>query len=229
MKKPMKAAGPLIFAAAIAAAVLISVSGIRCYAVLTGSMEPVLPVGSLLVVVPMSFDELKVGQDITYKTAGGTVTHRIVAIDQAARTVTTQGLTNNVADTPVTAENIVGRVHLCLPWMGYPVKILNDTKRSFALEKRKKRTNRCCLWRQQGWPLCCCSVWRLPCWHKERRENLLLTSGAASLKRILRKVTAQRIRRKTKHQLPRHQRLYRHRMKARRFPTQRRKVPNQAN
>ena len=83
MKKPMKAAGPLIFAAAIAAAVLISVSGIRCYAVLTGSMEPVLPVGSLLVVVPMSFDELKVGQDITYKTAGGTVTHRIVAIDQA--------------------------------------------------------------------------------------------------------------------------------------------------
>ena len=126
MKKPMKAAGPLIFAAAIAAAVLISVSGIRCYAVLTGSMEPVLPVGSLLVVVPMSFDELKVGQDITYKT------HRIVAIDQAARTVTTQGLTNNVADTPVTAENIVGRVQLCLPWMGYPVKILNDTKRSFA-------------------------------------------------------------------------------------------------
>lgn len=119
----MKAAGPLIFAAAIAAAVLISVSGIRCYAVLTGSMEPVLPVGSLLVVVPMSFDELKVGQDITYKTAGGTVTHRIVAIDQAARTVTTQGLTNNVADTPVTAENIVGRVQLCLPWMGYPVKI----------------------------------------------------------------------------------------------------------
>ena len=113
-------------------AVLISVSGIRCYAVLTGSMEPVLPVGSLLVVVPMSFDELKVGQDITYKTAGGTVTHRIVAIDQAARTVTTQGLTNNVADTPVTAENIVGRVQLCLPWMGYPVKILNDTKRSFA-------------------------------------------------------------------------------------------------
>lgn len=96
VKKPMKAAGPLIFAAAIAAAVLISVSGIRCYAVLTGSMEPVLPVGSLLVVVPMSFDELKVGQDITYKTAGGTVTHRIVAIDQAARTVTTQGLTNNV-------------------------------------------------------------------------------------------------------------------------------------
>lgn len=66
VKKPMKAAGPLIFAAAIAAAVLISVSGIRCYAVLTGSMEPVLPVGSLLVVVPMSFDELKVGQDITY-------------------------------------------------------------------------------------------------------------------------------------------------------------------
>ena len=65
VKKPMKAAGPLIFAAAIAAAVLISVSGIRCYAVLTGSMEPVLPVGSLLVVVPMSFDELKVGQDIT--------------------------------------------------------------------------------------------------------------------------------------------------------------------
>lgn len=40
---------------------------------------------------------------------------------------------------------------------------------------------------------------------------------------------SQRIRRKTKHQLPRHQRLYRHRMKARRFPTQRRKVPNQAN
>ena len=79
-----------------------------------------------------SFDELKGGQDITYKTAGGTVTHRIVAIDQAARTVTTQGLTNNVADTPVTAENIVGRVQLCLPWMGYPVKILNDTKRSFA-------------------------------------------------------------------------------------------------
>lgn len=43
MKKPMKAAGPLIFAAAIAAAVLISVSGIRCYAVLTGSMDLYCP------------------------------------------------------------------------------------------------------------------------------------------------------------------------------------------
>ena len=132
VKKPMKAAGPLIFAAAIAAAVLISVSGIRCYAVLTGSMEPVLPVGSLLVVVPMSFDELKVGQDITYKTAGGTVTHRIVAIDQAARTVPTPALTNHVAEPHVKAEINVGKVHLSLPWMGYPVKILNDTKRSFA-------------------------------------------------------------------------------------------------
>lgn len=119
-------------AAIIAAAVLASASGIRCYAVLTGSMEPELPVGSLLVVVPMSFDELKIGQDITYKTTGGTVTHRIVSIDGAARTVTTQGLANNVADTPVQAENIVGRVQLCLPWLGYPAKILNETKRSFA-------------------------------------------------------------------------------------------------
>jgi len=123
----------LLFAAAIiAAAALASVNGIRCYAVLTGSMEPELPLGSLLVVVPTPFAKLEVGQDITCKTAGGTVTHRIVAIDREARTVTTQGLTNNVADAPVKAENIVGRVQLCLPWMGYPVKILNDTKRSFA-------------------------------------------------------------------------------------------------
>ena len=132
-KQTEKAVIPFLFAAAIiAAAVLASASGIRCYAVLTGSMEPERPVGSLLVVVPMSFDELKIGQDITYKTTGGTVTHRIVSIDGAARTVTTQGLANNVADTPVQAENIVGRVQLCLPWLGYPAKILNETKRSFA-------------------------------------------------------------------------------------------------
>lgn len=57
--------------------------GYRPTAVLTGSMEPVYHVGSVIFVQEVEPEEIKVGDVITFSTAGMSypTTHRVVSID----------------------------------------------------------------------------------------------------------------------------------------------------
>ena len=90
-------------------------------AVLTPSMEPELPVGSLLVILPTEYEHLKKGDDITYVRDESLtlVTHRIVEKDDKTRCLTTRGIANNINDFPTSYENVVGKVCLCIPMFGY--------------------------------------------------------------------------------------------------------------
>lgn len=92
-------------------------------AVLTGSMEPELPVGSLLVIKPVSYGEINIGDDITYVSDKNLtlVTHRVVAKDDGTREITTKGLANNMPDAPTIYENVVGKVIFHIPVVGYLV------------------------------------------------------------------------------------------------------------
>lgn len=101
--------------------------GFQIFTVLSGSMEPDLPVGSLVYVQSVDPTTLQVGDDISYLVAENTVvTHRIVEIlpdeeDPSILRFSTQGIANETVDTtpPVHMNNIIGKVAFHLPLLGY--------------------------------------------------------------------------------------------------------------
>lgn len=95
--------------------------GVEMKAVLTGSMEPELPVGSLLIVKPTPYEDIAVGDDITFVRDERLtlVTHRVIEKDDETRRLTTQGIANNTADAPTSYENVLGKVAFHIPYIGY--------------------------------------------------------------------------------------------------------------
>ena len=112
----------LIALALIAAALFVpKFLGYDQFAVLSGSMEPNIHVGAIVYAKEADPETLEVGDVITYQISGDTmVTHRIVAIDEAATSVTTKGDANEAEDaSPVSYENIVGKYAFNIPYLGY--------------------------------------------------------------------------------------------------------------
>jgi signal peptidase len=93
------------------------VFGWSCASVLTGSMEPQIEPGDL--VVSREQESYAVGDVVTYLTeTGSSVTHRVVAVSDEGL-LTTRGDANNVDDSqPVEPANVVGAVVLVLPGVG---------------------------------------------------------------------------------------------------------------
>jgi signal peptidase len=101
-------------------------TGSTPYTVLTGSMRPGMPPGSLVVTRPVEAADLKVGDAITYQMRSGepeVVTHRIISISRTLggeALFTTQGDANPVPDeTNVKAGQIRGAVWYSIPLLGY--------------------------------------------------------------------------------------------------------------
>lgn len=112
----------MILLAAIAAILIVpSLMGYKSMAVLSGSMEPGIPVGSIIYVGKTDPAELKVGDIVTYQISGETmVTHRVEAIDYDNRQITTKGDANENADaSPVDFTSVVGKASFHLPFIGY--------------------------------------------------------------------------------------------------------------
>ena len=95
--------------------------GYTQYAVVSGSMEPGIPVGAIVYDKDVDLSKLQVGDVITYRLHKDTlVTHRVAAINQAAGTVTTKGDANETADgSPVPFEAIIGVRAFQIPWLGF--------------------------------------------------------------------------------------------------------------
>jgi signal peptidase I len=95
------------------------VQGLRSFVVVTGSMEPKIPVGSLIYTQnQLGYD---VGDVIAFKNEKDmTVTHRIVGMDFAEGTIyKTKGDANNSVDvTPVPREKVIGKLVLLVPQVG---------------------------------------------------------------------------------------------------------------
>uniref|UniRef100_UPI004056C521 signal peptidase I n=1 Tax=Acetatifactor sp. TaxID=1872090 RepID=UPI004056C521 len=112
----------LILFAAIAAVLILPVLfGCKSMAVVSGSMEPAIPVGSIIIVKEAESDALEIGDVVTYQMSGNTmVTHRIVEIDKENQCVTTKGDANEVEDgSPVAYSQIVGKEVFHVPYLGY--------------------------------------------------------------------------------------------------------------
>lgn len=96
--------------------------GIRSFVVQTGSMEPQIPVGSLIYVVPQS--EYRVGDIVTFKRGEMAVTHRIVGVQDLG--YETKGDANPAADSQLVRKtDIYGRNQLLVPEIG---KLINFLK-----------------------------------------------------------------------------------------------------
>jgi len=90
-------------------------------AVLSGSMEPNIPVGSIVYVdKSVTGQELEVGDVVTYSLQSGTfVTHRVLSLDDEAGIMVTQGDANEAPDGEIPYSQLVGRVRFHLPGLGY--------------------------------------------------------------------------------------------------------------
>ena len=104
----------------------VRIIGLQPFVVLSGSMEPTYPVGSLIYVKSVDYKQLQVGDAITYMISQDTVvTHRIIEVladEEDPDTVRyfTQGDANSAPDgTSVHYKNIIGKPVFSIPYLGY--------------------------------------------------------------------------------------------------------------
>ena len=123
----------------LVAVVVPRLTGSTPYTILTGSMRPTLPPGTLVVVKPVDIADLSTGDVITYQLASGrsaVVTHRVVSVGSTLagdRTVRTQGDANSAPDElAVKQVQVRGRVWYSLPLLGHVNARLSGEQRQTA-------------------------------------------------------------------------------------------------
>ena len=92
-----------------------SIGGFRVFTIITGSMEPELQVGDVILVQEKTFEDLKLKDVITYESKGhGTdgmiITHRIIDIDNATKKIITKGDANDIEDPAIDSSQVFGKV-----------------------------------------------------------------------------------------------------------------------
>lgn len=96
------------------------IGGNGAFIVMSGSMEPAVHIGSVVITESINAGELKEGDIITFKRENNFITHRIVEITESG--IKTRGDASEDADSSLTkAENIRGKLLFSIPSMGYYV------------------------------------------------------------------------------------------------------------
>jgi signal peptidase I len=114
------------------------VMGGAALTVLTGSMGPTIPAGSVVLVQPKDPGQILVGDVITFEPAPDAmyVTHRIIEAGYDAsgqRVFYTQGDANPIPDqNPVAEAGVAGVVRLHLPYLGYATQYVDVQTASFV-------------------------------------------------------------------------------------------------
>ena len=130
----------LVILLGVAAIVVPAVTGSTPMTVLTKSMEPTYPPGTLVIVKPVAAEDIRIGDAITYQIASGkpeVVTHRVVSIISSSdgdRRFITQGDNNAVPDAlAVRPVQIRGEVWYAIPWLGYVNSFVTPELRSWLI------------------------------------------------------------------------------------------------
>lgn len=114
-----------VLALAVAVVAVPKVLGAVPLTVLSGSMEPGLSPGDVVVVRPVAADDLRIGDVVTFQPVSADpslVTHRVVGIGStggATGSFTTRGDANGADDEPIVADQVVGRVAYSVPLVGH--------------------------------------------------------------------------------------------------------------
>lgn len=108
-------------------------------AVLTSSMEPSLPPGTLVVSQPVDPGTLGVGDVVTFQPISDDpllITHRIVGVGHQADgdiVFTTRGDNNGLDDEPIVGDQVMGEVIYSVPLVGYATSLLGGTERGWIV------------------------------------------------------------------------------------------------
>ena len=123
----------------LAVLVVPRVTGAIPLTVLSGSMEPTLSPGAVVIVRPVDLDTLAIGDIITFQPHSGEpelITHRIVGISAGGDEAVfrTKGDANDAVDpAPVRAAQIKGEVWYDVPSVGYALDELDGGKRTWGV------------------------------------------------------------------------------------------------
>lgn len=148
---PMRAAG--IVASIVSTIVLVALlvlvvafagvrlAGLTPYAVLSGSMEPLYPVGSLIYVQDVDPVTIQPGDSVTFEKGDGVVaTHQAYEVDADAQEIRTQGIANINTDgsvmhdaEPVSFSSVIGVPVACVPLLGYVNSFVTSTVGTFVV------------------------------------------------------------------------------------------------
>lgn len=108
-------------------------AGMKSYVVVSGSMEPAVPVGSII--YTMNQDFYSNNDVIAFKKDGSTITHRIIETGVIGNELyyTTKGDANNVEDDElVVRQDVVGKTFFFVPYLGKIIMSLK-TPLGFAI------------------------------------------------------------------------------------------------
>ncbi|OII21992.1 signal peptidase I [Curtobacterium sp. MCBA15_016] len=129
--------GLLVIVAGLAVVLIVvpKAAGSTPLTVLTQSMDPTLPPGTLLVVRPTPVENIRIGDVVTYQITSGqpaVISHRVVSVassSDGSRTFTLKGDNNALADpAPVTAAQVRGVVWYSLPDIGLVNQLVNGSR-----------------------------------------------------------------------------------------------------
>ena len=136
--------GLLGFVALIAVLVIVvpAVTRSTPYTILTSSMVPTMPPGTLVIVKPIDPQDIRIGTVVTYQLDSGkpiVVTHRVVQIIEpnlpgGDPSFVTKGDANSVPDEkPVKPVQIRGAVWYTVPWIGWVNNLVNGDLRAVVI------------------------------------------------------------------------------------------------
>jgi signal peptidase len=136
--------GLLAFVALVAVLVILvpAVTKSTPYTILTSSMEPGYPPGTLVIVKPIEVDDIAIGTVLTYQLESGkpeVVTHRVTQIIQPTtpddeKSFVTKGDANSQPDAaPVKPVQIKGAVWYAVPWIGWVNNLVNGDMRAVII------------------------------------------------------------------------------------------------
>lgn len=112
----------------LAASVVPRVLGMQPYAIVSGSMEPAYPTGSLVYAKPADGADLRSGDVAAFWRGEDVIVHRVEENDAAEGELVTKGDANAETDVrPVPYQHVLGRVVFSVPGVGYFLIALGST------------------------------------------------------------------------------------------------------
>lgn len=93
--------------------------GMQLFNVVSGSMEPSIPIGSLVGVQYEQPDSILPSTVIAFRHRGSVITHRLVENDIEAQELITKGDANAQNDMePIPYSDLIGVIRFHIPWIG---------------------------------------------------------------------------------------------------------------
>lgn len=104
------------------------IKGNEVYNVVSGSMEPMIPVGSLVYVEPVRPEEIAAGDVIAFRSGSSVVVHRVMENKPDDREFVTKGDANEAEDIYAAAySDLIGRVFSHIPVLGSLLVLYTST------------------------------------------------------------------------------------------------------